>query len=104
MERILRENDSYEFSKSIRYFHLFKNNPRTLVFALDYELEDTPIHMINLYKFYSAISKTMYTILAEAINRTNIKRNVYFPYTNSAFANDNLAAFILAHNSIQQRT
>ena len=102
MQRIKLENSDYEFSKSIKYFHLFKNNPRTLVFALDYELEGTPIHMINLYKFYSAITKTMYMILAEDINRTNVKRNVYFPYTNSAFANDNLVAFVLAHNSIRQ--
>ena len=73
-----------------------------MVYALDYELKDTPITAINLYKFYSTISKTMYTILAEAINCTNIKRNVYIPYTNPSFTNDNVVAFILAHESIEK--
>ena len=102
MQRIIDTNENYEFGKSIKYFHLYENSPRNMVYALDYELKDTPITMINLYKFYSTISKTMYTILAEAINCTNIKRNVYIPYTNPSFTNDNVVAFILAHESIEK--
>ena len=100
MKRIKASNENYEFGNSIRYFHLYENGVKTLVYALDHELKDTPISKINLYKFYSQIGKTMYTILAEAIDNTNTKRNVYIPYSHSSFTNDNLEAFILAHKNI----
>lgn len=101
MDRILEQNSGYVFGKSIRYFHKWQNNPRTVCFALEYELENTPISMINLYKFLSKIKMAIYSILSMALIITNKKRNVYYTINSDDFDKINIISFIEARQQFQ---
>lgn len=101
MDRILEQNAGYVFGKSIRYFHKWQNNPRTVCFALDHELNTTPIVMINLYKFLSKIKMAIYSIISMALTITNKKRNIYYTINSDDFDKINIIAFIEARQQLQ---
>lgn len=77
IDRITKEVPSYKFDNKITYFHIFKNNPHNAEFGLDFELDKFDLKKLNLYKFYSSIIKTLFTILSQAINITNKKRGIF---------------------------
>lgn len=98
--RITSEIPGYEFGDKIVYFNILRNSPSQPFFGLDFELRKTPINEINLYQFYSKISKTLFDILSYSISQTNKKRNVYTKYNATNFKHENLCAFIRANQDI----
>lgn len=103
LTRITNENPEYVFGRKITYFFLLKNNCKYVHFAIDYELAETPLHKINLYKFYSKISQRIYNILYMALVNTNKKRGFFYMLSFDDFAVENLAAFIETQQSVSQR-
>lgn len=100
IERISVEIPSYKIGNKISYFNVLRNAPTTTYLGLDIELQNTPLKEINLYQFYSKISKTLFDIISYSISRTNLERNLYTKYPSTTFKHENLCAFVKANSTI----
>ncbi|UBZ25591.1 DNA polymerase [Carcinus maenas nudivirus] len=83
MDRIAKEMPTYVFGNKINCFYKRIGDISDIHYALDFELAETDVKDINLYKFYSNISMTFYSIISYAIERTAMNtQNILIKYSN----------------------
>lgn len=67
LDRLHEENPGYVAAKKVQYFHLFTKAVTCTEFEIDYKLEQTPLRLLNLAKFYNKIQKPLHCILNVAL-------------------------------------
>ncbi len=94
-DRITIEMPHYKFDRKVSCFKKIPNDDINILhLALDIELDDTPLHNLNIYKFYSGIISYLYLILSYAIKQTTLTVHDYIiKYKMSDFKNTNKIAF-----------
>ncbi|UHB41724.1 DNAPol [Macrobrachium rosenbergii nudivirus] len=103
MDRIKHDMPNYTFGNKIEYFYKLVNDCSNVYFALDFELENTKLTEINLYKFYSHVIQTFYTIISFRIEDTIKKeRNIVMKYSNSTFKRINKSAYLYVLDKISR--
>lgn len=102
MLRLRASTPTQVFGRSVNYFFQWLNSPKTVHLGIDYELDQTPISMLNLYKFYSKIHMSMYHILSMALIEANKKRGIYYTLNIDEFNKINCNEFIIARNTFIQ--
>lgn len=84
MERIQREYPGYTFDRKIKYFYAIGKTINSVVMKMDFELNTTTIQELNLYKFYTKISKALCEMLVYANRKYNYEKyKIHYAEENS---------------------
>lgn len=96
MTRIKKQYPTFVFGNKISYFYkTMVGDIGNIYFALDFELQETNIEDINIYKFYSGILNSYYSIISYAIeNQAFEKHGIVIKYSNVTFKKVNKLAYI----------
>ena len=76
MDKLEREEPGFQLDRNVSYFHIFHHDVQTTEFEIGHRLASTPIHMINLSKFYGKIKKPLFNIMNMAVIRTAKKNRI----------------------------
>ncbi|UOT91766.1 DNA polymerase [Aratus pisonii nudivirus] len=102
MDRIEKEYPTYTFGNKISCFYKTIGDVSNIHFALDFELTKTNIEDINIFKFYSNIIMTYYSIISYAIESTaKFKKNTIIKYSSLTFKKVNKIAYLKAVDKIR---
>ncbi|QBB28606.1 DNA polymerase [Homarus gammarus nudivirus] len=95
IDRITKEFPTYVFGSKLSCFYKLIGDSSNIHYALDFELSSTSIRDINLFKFYSNMTMTFYSILSYAIERTVYRNhNIVFKYSHLTYKKINKVAYL----------